>query len=809
MRKTNYFKLFILAIICCLSTNAFAQTLVGDFASFDAAFTSMKTSGGGTIQLTAPITIQLAAQTSYNLSTDASNPIEIDTQQFSIIVSGTNATADSTILKIGDNMNIHGTSTVLANLNRGIIRITGGTISSTTTVSGTSTVYANSGWIFISGGTISMNATGVANAYAVNVINNFALVLRGGTISAIGDNTRALSLTDGVTPTPIYNATITANGIGAYGIQSLGGNSLTIGDNISITTTSTNSTDAALVGGGSTSKIIIPATVSNLTLTSSIKYKLDNAGSAVIDLRNLTLTASPVDGSSLTYPSNNVTLTASGNESSATCGIYYGFTVAPTSASPNIASGASVAATSATTVLKASFGKNGFIDTNVFTFNYTVSGLPANLPVDVSTIADFQTAFTNSQTGTPRTTTINLLANLTTSGAYSFVADPNYPVIITANTFYIKTGSSGTWGGSLSASNSSTSGVGIFQISGAYTTNFTGGTYTGNNNQGLIYSNSGQGVDNTLTKLYLSNATFTVNGTTNGVSVIKFATSNGNLISATNCSFNINAKGIAFNLVGPQDIILKNSTITVNGSDASSQIISFAPTQAGFVQCSQTLDNVTITMSSGTILTTGGSKPINTIIMGLTLNGNALATLTAPIGGTGVKKFYDFRAYTPTVDITPGSYLLQQTVTPSLTTTTVLPVDAANATMVYTLDGTDPIAASTAYTAPIVISTSKTLKVAAIKDGFVGKPTTFTYTIGSTAVQNPDNYSVSVYPTTVSSILNISKTADFVNVYDLAGKSVISKNNVKQLDLSSIHSGVYFVKVSLNNSSKTFKIVKE
>ena len=73
-----------------------------------------------------------------------------------------------------------------------------------------------------------MNATGVANAYAVNVINNFSLVLRGGTISGVGDNTRALSLTDGVTPTPISGTTITANGNGAYAIQSLGGNSLTV-----------------------------------------------------------------------------------------------------------------------------------------------------------------------------------------------------------------------------------------------------------------------------------------------------------------------------------------------------------------------------------------------------------------------------------------------------------------------------------------------------------------------------------------------------------------------------------------------------
>ena len=113
--------------------------------------------------------------------------------------------------------------------------------------------------------------------------------------------------------------------------------------------------------------------------------------------------------------------------------------------------------------------------------------------------------------------------------------------------------------------------------------------------------------------------------------------------------------------------------------------------------------------------------------------------------------------------------------------------DALASTMVYTTDGNDPIATSTAYSAPIVIGITTTLKVAALKDGFVGKPGVFTYSIGGTSVQNPENTTLSVYPTIVENMLNISTLAERVQVMDLAGKSLITKANVNNVDLSSIH----------------------
>ncbi len=720
----TFFCTLLLALFCCLSASMVAQSITTDSLRFRTVFDSLKTVGGGTINLTTDMPVRMVAHQTYALESDATDPITINTNQFKIISIGDNVTADSTILRIGANVSILGTSTVIANLSRGIIRINGGLIQSTTSISGTSAVIANAGWIYVSGGTISVVATGVTTAYALNVLNSFSLVLRGGTISAVGDNTRALALTDGVTNIantikPFAGGTITASGNGAYGIQSLGVNSLIIGDNTTITTSSTNGTDAALVGGGASSLIVIPSTSQNVVITSSNPYKLDNTGAAVLDMRGAVLTASPVDGSSMTYPANNVTFTASGNASMAKASIFYSNVVNPTTASPTIATGGSVPANSPSTILKACIGKNGYIDPTVYTFNYTVSGLPANLPISVSTLADLQAAYTTSLTATD-TTRIKLLANITINTALTMTPDATHPIVMDANNFSLIIAANTTIGGNIKISSSTT--TGIIKITGAFTTNITGGSYIVTGNAPIIYANSGSGVDNTATKLYLSNSTFTVNGTTNAASIVKYATSNGNLMSATGCTFNVSAKAVAFNLVGPLNLNFSNSTLNVAGNDASSIAVSYGPTNAA--PNTMTLSGFTVNMTAGKVFVLAGTKALNSIIKDLTVS-TATPTLYT-YTGTGVNKFYDFRAFTPTATPASGQYRTDPNITLTLTPTTVLPVDAAGATMVYTMDGTDPVSSSPVYSAPINFA-GGTIKAAALKDGFIGKIYTYTY----------------------------------------------------------------------------------
>ncbi|MDP4238252.1 MAG: T9SS type A sorting domain-containing protein [Bacteroidota bacterium] len=814
MKKTNYIRLMLLAIICCLSTTMFAQTQVTDSLSFATALADLQsptgsTGGtGGVIQLNASLVLRPWKQT-YLLASTATAPIEINTQQFSITVSGTNATADSTILQIGNNMNIHGTSTVLTNLARGIIRISGGQISSTTTVSGTTTVAGVAGWVFMSGGTVSINATGVINAYALGVLNNFALVLRGGTISTVGDNTRALSLTDNVTPTPISGATITATGSGAYAIQSLGANSLTIGDNMTITTSGGN--DAALVGGGATSKIVIPSTASNVVITSTIPYKLDNSASAVLDLRGpLSISANPVSGTTLATP-GNIVLTASGNASMALAGVYYSFDTNPTTASTNIASGGNAMAASATTTIKASIGKNGIIDSNVFTFVYTVTN-PSTTQY-ISSAAGLLSAYNASKlTPSGTTTQIELTASFPiastdlTNGAFTITPDANHPIVLNAKGFTItlavtSTASIVEFGGSLTVTGTAT--TGLFIINGSSQNKISGGSYTLNAN-GSIFQTASGGNTKVGGQLLMSNSSFEVAGTSSSAKILNFASGDYLNISATNCNFKVSAAGIAFNFNGGQNISFTNCILNNLGT-----AIPFYELPGNQPQ-TLTINGLALTMSSGTVFNWAGSKAINTVVKDLTVIGSATSTKPAT-SGTGVDKFYDFRAFTPTVDVASGNYTTQQTVTPGLTTTTISPVDAGAATFVYTLDGTDPILTSLTAT-PISISTPTTIKMAAKSaDGlFLGKIYTFPYTFMTTGITDVDsNNGISIYPTVVENTVTVNKIAKHILVVDLAGKMMLEKSNTNYFDMSNVKSGVYLVKVeAADNTAKTIRVVK-
>lgn len=438
-------------------------------------------------------------------------------------------------------------------------------------------------------------------------------------------------------------------------------------------------------------------------------------------------------------------------------------------------------------------------------------------PVLIANFADLQTAFTASQSTAPGTTTyLKFTAAITTAGAYSFIPDTDHPVSIDANKFFFIVASSGTLGGSLTIT--SDGGGGIFKITGATVTNITGGNYSFNGTNGpLIYAGSGSGIDNSLTKIFLSNSTFSVNGfivtpsITTNAHIAQFDTSNGNLLSATNCTFNMSAQGSAFKLVGPQDLVLKNCILNFAGSDTFAQAFNLAPSNAGIAAASLTVDGLALTMPAGTIFITGGSRPINTVIRDITLNGNASAALTAPTGGTGAKKFYDFRAYTPTVSVAPGNYTSTQSVDLTLPATGITPVDAAAATFVYTLDGSDPTATSLTAT-PVSIGSPTTIKMAAKSaDGlFLGKVYSYAYTFGTTAVNNlQDINAISIFPTVVENNVTVNKMAKHIQVLDLAGKLMMEKSNTVQFDMSTIKSGAYIIKVEMADATaKTFKVVK-
>ncbi|QAA80986.1 T9SS type A sorting domain-containing protein [Aequorivita sp. H23M31] len=89
----------------------------------------------------------------------------------------------------------------------------------------------------------------------------------------------------------------------------------------------------------------------------------------------------------------------------------------------------------------------------------------------------------------------------------------------------------------------------------------------------------------------------------------------------------------------------------------------------------------------------------------------------------------------------------------------------------------------------------------------------FTAGVGVLSTENFVPEVFSVYPNPVKDILNISSkvAVDQVVVYDILGKVVLQANPGKispAIDMSSLSSGTYMVKVKIGNNSKIVKIVK-
>ncbi|MDR6969142.1 hypothetical protein J2X31_003169 [Flavobacterium arsenatis] len=77
-----------------------------------------------------------------------------------------------------------------------------------------------------------------------------------------------------------------------------------------------------------------------------------------------------------------------------------------------------------------------------------------------------------------------------------------------------------------------------------------------------------------------------------------------------------------------------------------------------------------------------------------------------------------------------------------------------------------------------------------------------------------DNSKFAYYPNPVKNILNLSYEQNItdVAVYNLLGQEIITKKfnaNQTQIDMSGLASGTYLVKVTANNTNKTFKVIKE
>lgn len=73
---------------------------------------------------------------------------------------------------------------------------------------------------------------------------------------------------------------------------------------------------------------------------------------------------------------------------------------------------------------------------------------------------------------------------------------------------------------------------------------------------------------------------------------------------------------------------------------------------------------------------------------------------------------------------------------------------------------------------------------------------------------------ITIHPNPVKDVVNISSSLSFAvintTIYDLTGKTVYqSKDNLKQLDMSSFSSGIYLLNLTTDKGSASYKLVKQ
>ncbi|MDD4969001.1 MAG: T9SS type A sorting domain-containing protein [Paludibacter sp.] len=452
------------------------------------------------------------------------------------------------------------------------------------------------------------------------------------------------------------------------------------------------------------------------------------------------------------------------------------------------------------------------------------------------TLSDLQTQFAAAvASGVP--STINIGAAIAVTADLSLVSTGDtitinmvpFGISVTAGTFTIgnkvKITSAFASAGAIQAASGGTvvinAGSNIVSSTGNTVQALTGGTVTVN----------GGKINTTATApIVAAGGSVTVNGGT-------ILTNNYPAIAAgmaintlpTGGSVTINGGYIATSATGiARGIVIDyNGICTVNGGEVRSDMgggrgISINNTNAGgklYVNGGTIsalgatgraiqLDNLnsTLWVTGGTI--TGGLEGIMVQKNGVAvLVGNP--TITGTIGtNTTTSKLYDARGLsTPVATPGQGYYATSQNVTVTggtgtiykyVNTTALASATTVTSSLVYTTDGTDPVVASTAVSAPITMPIPSVLKVAALIEGATVSPNVaFNYwTIGTpmTAAPNPPAYAAPKVTSIFSEAYPNVAGTDFNPGWGQSGSNTIvqvaGNNTIKMANLN--YQGIQF-----------------
>lgn len=156
---------------------------------------------------------------------------------------------------------------------------------------------------------------------------------------------------------------------------------------------------------------------------------------------------------------------------------------------------------------------------------------------------------------------------------------------------------------------------------------------------------------------------------------------------------------------------------------------------------------------------------------------------------------------TPTFSPAPGTYENQVEVAISCAT--------EDASIYYTLDGSEPSNSSTLYTTPIVLTNNTTVKAIAYKDGMQNSEIASAAYQITTGINDLESTTL-IYPNPACQSLNIITTTaiNHVEIYTMAGQKVAEQRcngTQANLNVSSLASGMYLMKIYTKEGVSTQK----
>lgn len=146
-----------------------------------------------------------------------------------------------------------------------------------------------------------------------------------------------------------------------------------------------------------------------------------------------------------------------------------------------------------------------------------------------------------------------------------------------------------------------------------------------------------------------------------------------------------------------------NQAVTVSHVDTAGAL-------GGLTTVRFTTDGSDPTPSTGTAVTWNGSAWLPTVTVDQSRTVKAKAWRTGYLASNTTTALYELKVVTPTATPGTGAYGTAQNVTLSTTT--------SGATIRYTTDATEPTASSTAYSAPVAVASTLTLRARGFKTGW-------------------------------------------------------------------------------------------